>query len=126
MSSSWRFDLPEDAGTFWNCEHELSALASELHDALVPAFGPAATPEGELLRQAQNAYRDYYNNGNATLGAMIDNARVDAGYAPPEWAPETVRDFFDRDLDDVLCQSDMEDLMRDVVRAIADRRRDGG
>ena len=48
---------------FWDKTHPLSLLSEALYAELVPSFGRAATPHGELLRSMGRLYTDLYNNG---------------------------------------------------------------
>lgn len=48
---------------FWNQDHELSAVADSLYDALVPDSGHCDTIQGELIRASNKIAYDWYNNG---------------------------------------------------------------
>ena len=52
---------------YWFGSGEHQELFDEYFDALVPASGPASTPQGELLRAASQLIYDHYNNGSCNL-----------------------------------------------------------
>lgn len=68
-------DTPSFEPKFWNGTHELSAQQDALSAKLVPTFGEAATPHGEILRCVTRVYYDLYNNGLCN-GPFVDEVAV--------------------------------------------------
>lgn len=83
------------AGTLWNNASPLQATYEALAAALVPAYGAALTPHGELLRAATRVYYDRYNNGFGN-GPFTDEMQVLEAHQPAIESligAEPVRDF---------------------------------
>ncbi len=61
--------------TYWNGGGRHQELHDRLRRQLVPETGPAATPQGELLRGLDAIYYDLYDNGgcNMDLGAFASH-----------------------------------------------------
>lgn len=96
MSATASSSAPAVAtGTFWNNASPLQATYDTLASALVPAYGAALTPHGELLRAATRIYYDRYNNGFGN-GPFTDEMQVLEAHQPAIEAligAEPMRDF---------------------------------
>jgi hypothetical protein len=74
LSSSGRIIGLEIGPEYWDKTAAKYPEYEELYRSLVPAYGKAATPHGELLRCASCIYRDIYNNGGSNLGCSLKPA----------------------------------------------------
>ena len=115
------------AAAFWDGTHPLSNLQEDLTEKLVPAFGDAMTPHGELLRCMSNLYYDVYNNGYCNREVLFGELDKLAEFKPQLLPLLQTKDSWKRGLDSILkdvAASDEEELcaeafmLEDIVTAV--------
>lgn len=133
--------------SYWENKGRYQHLADAYRKKLVPPSGKAATPHGELLRNAFNVYHDFHNNASATWHDVVENNRIHPKYRVPRDAPAPVKRFFgalqhdyesveeqltrERDKNGfepegvtVFTTQEMDDILNHVVRYVDKKEKD--
>lgn len=79
-------------GSYFASKGRYQLNYKRLYNLLVPAQGPAATPEGEVLRVLSKVYYRVHNDGD---GYAVLRENLPAGFSVPMGAPQIVHAFFD-------------------------------